>query len=131
MFRPCDPTEILDIISQLETSKATGPNSIPTDIFKLIKNEISSPLSKIINDSFSSGTHPDKLKIVNVIPVFKKGSRLQVSNYRPISLLSNINKIFEKVMHKRMTDFLEFHKNIYVRQFGFRSKHSTTNALIN
>ena len=130
MFKPCEPIEIFDTISQLETSKATGPNSIPTEIFKLIKNEVSLPLSKIINDSFSSGIHPEKLKIVNVIPVFKKGSRLQVSNYRPISLLSNINKIFEKVMHRRMTEFLEFHKKIYIRQFGFRSKHSTTHALI-
>ena len=74
MFKPCEPIEIFDTISQLETSKATGPNSIPTEIFKLIKNEVSLPLSKIINDSFSSGIHPEKLKIVNVIPVFKKGS---------------------------------------------------------
>ena len=80
--------------------------------------------------SFSTGTHPDILKIAKTIPVYKKGSRLTISNYRPISLLSNLNKIFEKVIFNRVYDFLEDYDLLYKYQFGFRKKHSTNHALI-
>ena len=78
-----------------------------------------------------SGTHPEKLKFVNAVPVHKKGSRILLSNYRPISLLSNLNKIFEKIIFNRLYQFLEKYNCIYELQFGFRSKHSTIHALIN
>ena len=69
--------------------------------------------------------------MVNVVPIFKKGSRLLVSNYRPISLLSNLNKIFEKIIFKRVSSFVEKNDILFSQQFGFRSKHSTTHALVN
>ena len=73
----------------------------------------------------------DNLKISKVIPVFKdKGNYLECNNYRPISLLSNINKIIEKLMHERLYSFLSKHKCIYDRQFGFRNRHSTNHALL-
>ena len=98
---PCDEKEIKTLIVQLKESKALGPNSIPTDILHLIQDEISMPLSKIFNLSFDTGSHPDRLKTSKTIPIFKKGSRLETSNYRPISLLSNVNKILEKLMFSR------------------------------
>ena len=70
------------------------------------------------------------MKISKTIPIFKKGSRLLVSNYRPISLLSNLNKILEKIIHERIYKFLEDYQCIYSLQFGFRKKHSTNHALI-
>ena len=76
-------------------------------------------MCKIYNIPIPTGTHPDKLKNVNVIPIFEKGSRLIISNYRPISLLSNLNKIFE--MYKRIYEFLEKHNILYDLQFGFRA----------
>ena len=79
--------------------------------------------------SFATGIYPDQLKIAKVIPVFKKGDKLLVSNYRPISLLSNVNKIFEKLVYSRLYSFLEMHDCIYELQFGFRAKHSTQHAL--
>ena len=103
---------------------------IPTEILKIIKQNICYPLKEIINISFATGTYPDKLKIAKVIPIFKnKGDELLVSNYRPISLLSNINKIFEKLVYSRVYSFLNLHNCIYELQFGFRAKHSTNNAL--
>ena len=96
----------------------------------MISKEISSPLSKIFNIAVTTGSHPSKLKLVNVIPIFKKGSRLLISNYRPISLLSNLNKIFEKIIYKRIYGFIEKNSLLYSLQFGFRSKHSTIHALI-
>ena len=97
----------------------------------MISNIICVPLSKIYNIPIPTGTRPDKFKNANVIPIFKKGSRLIIANYRPISLLSNVNKIFEKIMYKRIYEFLEKHNILYDLQFGFRAKHSTTHALIN
>ena len=129
-FEPCTPNEVFLIIASFNPSKGTGPNGIPTEILKMINFAICSPLSKIINICIRTGVHPDKLKLAHVIPIFKKGSRLLVSNYRPISLLSNINKIFEKIMHKRIYSFLEKFKLLYQLQFGFRSKYSTSHALI-
>ena len=71
------------------------------------------------------------LKTSKVIPIFKnKGSPMNVSNYRCISLLSNIEKINEKVMYSRLIAFLDSHNLIYARQLGFRKGHSTVHALI-
>ena len=113
------------------SSKATGPHSIPTEILKLIKPNICHPLKEIINLSFATGIYPDILKIAKVIPIFKnKGDELLVSNYRPISLLSNVNKIFEKLAYSRLYSFLNLHNCIYELQFGFRAHHSTNHALI-
>ena len=122
---PCDIEEVKTIIIKLNSGKAHGPNSIPTDILQLLFHDIAKPLTQIFNLSFKTGVHPDLLKTARVIPVFKKGSRLLVSNYRPISLLSNLNKILEKLMFKRVYDYLERNNAIYRLQFGFRSKHST------
>ena len=130
VFIPAEEDEIQSIICQIKKSKATGPNSIQTNILHLIREVISKPLCLLINLSFSTGVHPELLKIANTIPVFKKGSRLTLSNYRPISLLSNINKIFEKVIFSRVYKYLEFYDCLYEKQFGFRKKHSTSHALI-
>ena len=130
-YVPCDEVEVAYFINQLNVSKTSGPNGIPTKILQMISKIISLPLSKIYNIAITTGTHPVKLKLVNVIPIFKKGSRLLVSNYRPISLLSNLNKIFEKIIYKRIYNFIEKNECLYSLQFGFRAKHSTTHALIN
>ena len=96
---------------------------------KLFKKEFSKPLSDIINLSFNQGVFPNLLKITNVIPIHKKGDKLDCNNYRPISLLSNISKIFEKCMHTRLTNFLQVNKFFFSHQFGFRNGYSTNHAL--
>ena len=102
---PTDEKEIIFSISSLKSNKSSGPYSIPTKIIQLVKNDIAKPLSDIINLSFSTGQFPSKLKTAKVIPIFKKDSPLECSNYRPISLLSNIDKIFEKLMYSRVIKF--------------------------
>ena len=72
---------------------------------------------------------PSELKLAKVIPIHKKESKVLCSNYRPISLLSNIDKILEKLMHSRVYKFLTKNNLIYPLQFGFRQQHSTTHAL--
>ena len=78
-----------------------------------------------------TGTFPSVLKIAKVVPVFKNDSKLDYSNYCPISLLSNIEKILEKLMYKRLYTFLNNNNIIYNLQFGFRQQYSTSHALIN
>ena len=129
-IQPTDADEVNKLICTLDPKKSNGPNSVPTKLLKLMKDKLSKPLSDIVNLSFSSGIFPTKLEIGNVIPVFKKGDKLSCENYRPISLLSNISKIFEKLMYTRLYSFLSSSNVIYKQQFGFRSKHSTNHALI-
>ena len=73
---------------------------------------------------------PTILKTAKVVPIHKKNSKLEVSNYRPISLLSNIDKSFEKLIHGRLIEFLEGKQILYYRQFGFRKDFSTNHAIL-
>ena len=129
IFESADPVEVICIIDSLDSGKGSGPYSVPNDMLKALKANLCHPLTTIVNMSFATGIYPDLLKIAKVIPIFKKGDKLLVSNYRPISLLSNINKIFEKLVYSRLYKFLEIHNCIYELQFGFRAKHSTQHAL--
>ena len=78
-----------------------------------------------------TGVFPPVLKTAKLVPVFKKDSKLDYRNYRPISLLSNIEKILEKLMYKRLYTFLNNNNIIFNLQFGFRQQYSTSHALIN
>ena len=86
------------------------------------------PLKLAINQSFAEGKFPDLLKITKVCPVFKKGEKNLRENYRPISLLANLSKIFEHAMHTRLYAFLEDFDAFYDLQYGFRNKNSTDHA---
>ena len=97
---------------------------------KQIKDVISAPLAKLINRSFHNGVFPNILKRAEVIPIFKSESRVACNNYRPISLLSNLGEITEKLMHKRLYSFLETQNRFYPAQFGFRLNVSTNNTLM-
>ena len=84
----------------------------------------------LINTSFTTGIFPSALKVANIIPIHKKVDKLDCNNYQHISLLSNISKIFEKMMHIQLTSFLNKNKVLSSFQFGFGKKHSTNHALI-
>ena len=127
---PTGKTEIENVMSSLDSNKSVGLNSIPTKILKLLKNDTSSQLDEIFNISFSSDVFPSILKTAKVIPVHKKDSKLDFSSYRPISLLSNIEKILERLMYNRMYKLLSDNNLFYSLQFGFRQKYSTVHAII-
>ena len=88
-LQPTDKEEIANIISSLNSNKASGPYRT-----FLLKNEISKQLADLFNFSFITGVFPSVLKTAKVIPIFKKDSKLDYSNYHPVSLLSNIEKIY-------------------------------------
>ena len=130
IIAPTTPDEISDLIHNLKSSKSVGSYSIPTKIMKTSKEIICLPLSQLINDSTSKGSFPSICKLAQVIPIFKSDSRLLCTNYRPISLISNISKIFEKVIHSRLNFLLEQHNHLYPYQFGFDIDYSSKNALM-
>ena len=103
--------EVLTIIKILE-NKSTGPQSIPIKLLKLIPDLILARLCRIICMSFSIGKYPDALKICKIIPIHEGGSTTDLNNYRPISLLSIFDKIIEKIMHKKLYNFLALIKII-------------------
>ena len=119
-LQPTDKEEIANIIYSPNSSKASVPNSIPYRILFLLKNDISKQLADLFNLSFLTGVFPSVLKTTKVVSVFKKDSKLDYSKYRPIYLLSNIEKILEKLMYKRLYTFLNNNNIIYNLQFGFR-----------
>ena len=97
---------------------------------KLCNVFFSNCLLKIVNLSFATRILPDLCKIAMVVPIFKKDDPLNCNNYRPISFLPNFCKIFEKLIYSRMYSFLEKNNLLQDKQFGFRSKYSTTHAII-
>ena len=114
----------------MQTNKALSPNSILTKTLKMSQQIIAKPLVHLFNLSFSTWVFPDLLKIANVIPIFKKGDSQDYNNYRPVSLVSNLSKLIEKITHKRIYNFLEKHSLLFEKQYGFCTKMSTNHAVI-
>ena len=127
---PLTPVEIEIIINALQAGKAVGPYSIPISLLKILSSHIRKPLCTIINDSFSSGVLPDRLKLAKVITLHEKGATDVPSNYRPISWLSTFSKVIKKLMHKWLSEFFEYCNILHPLQLGFCEKHSTLHALI-
>ena len=126
---PITPEEIETEISNLKIGKTVGPSSIPVSVLNIFKRALSEPLQIIFNASFLTGIVPERFKLARVIPVYK-GSQVSLNNYRPtcISPLSIFNKLLEKLVFNRLSNYLEKSQLIYIKQFGFRSHHSTFHA---
>jgi hypothetical protein len=97
---------------------------------KFIGTEIAKPLSYIFNLSLQTGVFPQMLKQCRVIPIYKAGNRLDVDNYRPISLLSSISKILEKIVSEKLIFHLTNNDLLYSHQYGFIPKRSAEQNLL-
>ena len=127
---PTLPDENQKMIKSLNNKKAIGPNNIPTKVLQEFGKTISIPLADLINLSFKCGIFPMFLKVVSLTPIHKKVDSLDCNNYRPVSLTANLSKLTEKLVHKRLYNFVENHKLLHEHQYGFQKKHSTNHALI-
>ena len=116
---------VLKIIGDLKPKSSAGYDNLSSTLLKDIKGVISRPLSIIINQSLCSGIFPSKLKLAKVIPLNKKEDQRVFGNYRPISLLSSISKIFEKVAFKQILEYFTSNNLLLESQYGFRENHST------
>ena len=115
-------------IVSLDTKKATHSNDVPTKIVKANADLFSIFASNAFNESVVSCKFPSVLKLADVKPVHKKASRLEKTNYRPVSLLSNISRIFERCMHRRISEHFETVLSKF--QCGFRKGYSTQHCLL-
>ena len=129
-FNPVMASEIETEILSISLNKAHGLYSCPTRILRSVRHILSKPLADIMNKSVSQGVYPSKLKHAKVIPVYKSDDETDPGNYRPISLLSNFNRIFEKVMFKRLKVFLDQNDILFRSQYGFRDKYSTQHVIL-
>ena len=124
------PGDIEDAIGNLKNN-GCGLFTFSTTILDNVKGDISSTLSSIFNLCCEQGYFPDELKIGCISPIYKKGDKLNVSNYRPVCSLSPFSKIFEKIIYTRMLNFIDKYSIFANTQFGFRKKLSTESALLN
>lgn len=127
---PAAPEEIARVIKTLDPSKAVGHDGFPVTALKQHSEQLSKILASTFNDSVTSGTYPEHLKEAIVHPIFKGGDPTQMSNYRPISVLPSMNKIFETLLSSRLTKFLSKHKFFYEMQYGFRKGSCTEVAVL-
>ena len=121
--------EVRNIVKSLKNTSA-GWDGIHSKIIKKAFSVISKPLTHVLNLSFMQGFFPDSMKLARVIPLFKSGNSMLISNYRPVSILPVLSKLLEKLMYNRLIGFINEHDILYKYQFGFRNKHSTSMALI-
>lgn len=125
-----DESELNSIISNLRLTCATGSDGIPASVIKGARDFLIPPLKHILNMCLSRGVFPKAFKCALVTPVHKGGDRNLVTNYRPISVLSCLSKVFEKIINKRLVNFIQTNDILSKSQFGFRKGLSTQDAVI-
>jgi hypothetical protein len=124
------PEHIIKIVSKFKPKPSCDIHGISTKMIKFIVREIATPLSYIFNLSIETGVFPHMLKQCRVIPIYKAGNRLDVDNYRPISLLSSISKILEKNVAEKLLFHLTNNDLLYTHQYGFIPKRSAEHNLL-
>jgi len=128
-FKTTTEIELIETINSLANKKSSGTDGLSNCMLKKEKYVFARLLKPLINESINEGHFPEALKTAIVIPIFKKGDTKNLNNYRPISLLPVISKIFEKIINKQLTHVIE-DGYIDENQFGFRSGHSTEDAVL-
>ena len=129
-LEPTTPLEIMVLINSLKLNKAISHDDIDPYFLKIAAPILAFPLSVFPNHCLTFGTFPNRLKLAKVVPVFKKGLTDQLSNYRPISLLPSLSKLFERIIHSRLLSFFEYNNTIVTTQYGFRHNHSTIHPIL-
>ena len=122
--------EIEKIIEHLPNKSSSGHDRVSNTLLKKLGKSLSYRLEIIFNQSIASGCVPDMMKIAEVIPLYKGKEEDHIVNYRPVSLLMTISKVLEKIIYNRLYKFLLKHNILYDSQYGFRSKHSCQDAIL-
>ena len=126
----CTQEEIEKLLSTYRLQTATGPDGISSKMLRSMAESISPHLTALFNLSLRLGIVADDWKMSNVTPIHKGGEVSAAANYRPISLLSLVSKVLERVIHNRVTKYLTANALLSKQQFGFRSGFSTQEALL-
>ena len=112
-FQSVEASDVLKIISDLAPKNSCGVDNISSKLLKRISDIMAAPLAHIINQSLYTGIFPDRLKIARVIPLYKKDDPHLVDNYRPISILPAISKVFERIVFNQLYDYMHNNKLLY------------------
>jgi hypothetical protein len=115
--------EIDKIIRSLKCKDSHDYDEISTRILKTSASYVLSPITYIFNKILSTGVFPDRLKFAEVRPLYKMGDKTEFSNYRPISLFTSFSKIIEKIIFKRLCNYLNDNNILVDHQYGFRKKY--------
>ena len=129
-LQPTNPNKVFSLLNKLDKSKATGLDTISARFVRECADLICVPICDIFNQSISQGKFPDDWKYARVTPLFKQGNRDDVNNYRPISVIPIVAKVFERIVYDQLYAYLEEHDILYQNQSGFRATHSTVTALL-
>ena len=127
-FQKIHPEFILKQLQTLKESKATGLDNINSRLLKDASDVVAQPLTNIMNHSLVTGLIPFSWKKARVTPIYKDSDPLNPSNYRPISILPVVMKVFERAVQKQLVAYLKKHSVLCEQQSGFREKHSTATA---
>ena len=125
-----NPSKVFSLLSKLCKSKATGLDMISARLLRECADLIADPMWSIFNQSLRSGIHPQEWKCAKVIPLFKEGNHSNLNNYRPISIVPIVAKVFERITYDQVYGYLTENNLISSQQSGFRSLHSTVTALL-
>ena len=129
-FKNISIQEVRNVLEKLNTSKSCGPGKIPASVLKDSSEITASYLTHIYNCSLSSANFPEEWKKPGVSPIFKSGNKEECENYRPISVLSVVAKIFEKLVCGQLSGYLNEKNLLTKHQSGFREGHSTASSLL-
>ena len=110
-------------IKNLDTKKAMVENDIPTKILLKTNDIVSNHLSNFFNESKKQQHYPTMLKIADITPLHKKDEKTLTKNYRPVSLIPVVSKLYERNMYNQINEYIQNHLSPYL--FGFRKGHST------
>lgn len=128
-WTPITPFEIQKILRTMERKKSSGYDEMPITVIQDNVDILAESLSKFYNECYNQGVFPEQLKIAKIIPIYKKGKRTDPMNYRPISLLPVLAKIFEKLIKVRLLNHLERYNILNVRQFGYQRNRGAKDAV--
>lgn len=126
---PANSEEVANYIRELKPHKSPGLDNIKSETLKTISDHIKEPFTYIINKILETGKFPTIFKVAVIKPVYKKGDKCNVTNYRPLSLISNLAKIVEKIIKCRIISFLNNYNLLSNKQFGFKQNVSTEDAI--
>ena len=121
---------VYKLLSKVNERKSAGLDNIPNKLLKMSASIVSPFLALIFAKSIETGIFPDEWKLARVTPIFKKSKRDDPNNYRPISVIPTVAKIFEKCVCDQLSEYLNANNQLSHCQSGFRSLHSTLTALV-
>ena len=129
-FRPTDSEQVLKLLNKLNKSKGAGLDKLSSRLIRECADLISPYISTIFNCCLTTGIFPDNWRLAKFTPIFKQGDRSDMDSYRPISVISAIAKVFERIIYNQLSSYLSENNILSQYQSGFRCFHSTMTALL-